>query len=386
MTIPAEFDEIRPYAPEELPAVFEELIADPAFHYVTSIVYKDVPFEKLAEQLRKCRTGLDVQKTFFVPLLQQSADQTTCGMDMDATSISDKEGNYTFVSNHRDIVMDSAYLSMLLLGQQFSTTVEIAIGDNLLVYPWIKKLLRVSKSFIVQRSLSVRQVLESSMRMSRYMHYAIKEKHENIWIAQREGRAKDSNDLTQDSILKMMAMGGEGSIKERLKSLHIVPLSISYEYDPCDYLKAQEFQQKRDNPAFKKTREDDLLNMNTGIFGFKGKVHYHMGECLDNWLDTLDNNMTKNQLYESVARHIDEEIHKAYRIYPGNYVAADMLENGVRFDSFYTEEQKNIFETYLQEKLDKIVLPEKDISFLRDCMLKMYSNPLYNYLKASTVQ
>ena len=152
----------------------------------------------------------------------------------------------------------------MLMEEDFRTTVEIAIGDNLLIYPWIKKLVRINKSFIVQRSLSMRQFLESSQRMSRYMHFAVREKHENLWIAQREGRAKDSNDRTQDSVLKMMAMGGEGTPAERLKEMHIVPMAISYEYDPCDILKAIEFQQNRDNPDFKKSRQDDLMNMRTG--------------------------------------------------------------------------------------------------------------------------
>ena len=267
MNIPAEFDDIRPYSPEELPQVFEELLADPSFQAVLTNVIPGIPIEMLAAQLHQCKTNLDVQKTFFYSLLHGIIDKHSDGFDMDTSSLNDKNRNYTFISNHRDIVLDPGFLSVGLIDNKFPTTVEIAIGDNLLIYPWIKKLVRVNKSFIVQRALSMRQMLESSARMSRYIHFAVTEKKENVWIAQREGRAKDSNDRTQDSVLKMLAMAGEGNIIDRLKELNIVPTSLSYEYDPCDYLKAQEMQQKRDIEGFKKSQQDDLNNMQTGIFG-----------------------------------------------------------------------------------------------------------------------
>ena len=271
MNIPAEFDDIRPYSPEELPQVFEELLADPSFQAVLTNVIPGIPIEMLAAQLHRCKTNLDVQKTFFYSLLHGIIDKHSDGFDMDTSSLDDKHRNYTFISNHRDIVLDPGFLSVGLIDNNFPTTVEIAIGDNLLIYPWIKKLVRVNKSFIVQRALSMRQMLESSARMSRYIHFAVTEKKENVWIAQREGRAKDSNDRTQDSVLKMIAMAGEGNIIDRLKELNIVPTSLSYEYDPCDYLKAQEMQQKRDIEGFKKSQQDDLNNMQTGIFGNYGE-------------------------------------------------------------------------------------------------------------------
>ena len=267
MNIPAEFDEIRPYLPEELPQIFEELIADPTFQDIMTRIIPDVPVEILCAKLRQCKTNLEVQKTFFHKLLHDIMDQHSDGFDMDTSSLNDKTRNYTFVSNHRDIVLDPGFLSVGLLDNGFPNTVEIAIGDNLLIFPWIKKLVRVNKAFIVQRTINRKQILESSMRMSRYIHFALTQKKENIWIAQREGRAKDSNDRTQESVLKMLAMGGEGDYVDRLKELNIVPTSLSYEYDPCDYLKAMEMQQKRDIEGFKKSQEDDLQNMQTGIFG-----------------------------------------------------------------------------------------------------------------------
>ena len=264
----------------------------------------------------------------------------------------------------------------------FKTTCEIAIGDNLLSLPWVKDLVRVNKAFIVERALSMRQMLMSSKRLSDYMHFAIKEKNENIWIAQREGRAKDSNDRTQKSILQMMSMGGEGSIIDRLKQLHLVPLSISYEYDPCDFLKAKEFQQKRDNADWKKGPMDDLVSMQTGIFGYKGHVHYHAAPCLDDYLDSLDPDMPKQDIYNKVAAYMDEQIFKNYRLYPGNYVALDLLENSTAHQAEYTAEDKAKFEKYMAGQLAKIDLPNKDEAYLRERILEMYANPVRNYLAA----
>ena len=171
----------------------------------------------------------------------------------------------------------------------------------------------------------MRQMLESSGRMSRYMHHTIKDKNQSIWIAQREGRAKDSNDRTQESVLKMLAMGGEGDIIDRLIEMNILPLAISYEYDPCDYLKAQEFQLKRDIPDYKKTQEDDLKNMQTGLFGPKGRVHFQVASCINEELEKLDRSLSKPELFSQISALIDRRIHANYRMYPGNYIAHDYL-------------------------------------------------------------
>ncbi|MBO4906414.1 MAG: 1-acyl-sn-glycerol-3-phosphate acyltransferase [Bacteroidaceae bacterium] len=376
--IPSEYADIRPYAPDELPAVFEELIADEAFKAVVQQVMPQVPFEGVAAQLRQCRTSLEVQKTFFYPLLKQLLATCSQGISMSLPDDMDRQQPHTFISNHRDIVLDSAFLAVLLVENGFPTTVEIAIGDNLLIYPWIKKLVRVNKSFIVQRSLSMREMLRASQTMSRYMHFAVSEKHENIWIAQREGRAKDSNDRTQDSILKMMAMGGEGTVIERLKQLNICPLAISYEYDPCDFLKAQEFQQKRDIEGFTKSRADDLQNMQTGIFGQKGRIHYHVAPCINAWLDQIDPATPKTELFTLIAQHIDSEIHRHYRIYPVNSVAADLLQGTDKRSNSYNEADRKAFESYVESRIAKVQLPQPDHDFLRERILTMYANPLIN--------
>ena len=375
-----EFDEIRPYYDEELPAVYDELIADPAFRQVVQLALPGIPFEMLAAKMRTCKTKLDFQVSFCYDFLKKIIKETTQGVTLNNEAQGTPDGRaFTYVSNHRDIVLDSGFLSLMLVDQG-QDTVEIAIGDNLLIYPWIKKLVRINKSFIVQRALSMRQMLESSARMSRYMHHTICDKHQSIWIAQREGRAKDSNDRTQESILKMFAMAGEGDIVSRLKEMNIVPLAISYEYDPCDFLKAKEFQQKRDNPDYKKTTADDLLNMQTGLMGYKGRVHLCTAECLTKQLDELDRSLPKQELFVRVAELVDKGIFANYRLYPNNYVAADLLEGSNHFAAHYTLEDKQRFSDYVDGQLARIDLPDKDEPFLREKLLLMYANPLRNQL------
>lgn len=378
-----DFDSIRPYAPEELPEVFDRLIAEEQFRKVVAFIFPDVPFEALATKMRACKTNLDFQKVFCYPFLEGLLSKASHGCDFDASAI-DNTGRYTFISNHRDIVLDAALLSKLLIDAGFTTTCEIAIGDNLLSLPWVKTLVRVNKSFIVERSLQPRQMLMASKRLSEYMHYAISDKNENIWIAQREGRAKDSDDCTQPAILKMMAMGGEGSAVERLLQLHLAPLTISYEFDPCDYLKAAEFQLKRDVEGWKKSAQDDINSMRTGIMGFKGRIHYHSASCIDSWLLSLDKEMPKTEMFDTVAEHIDRLIHSNYRLYPGNYIAAEMLGDG-DMSAHYTTEDRAFFEGYIKGQLAKIDIPNKDEDFLRERILTMYANPLRNKIRVTGI-
>lgn len=381
MRIPEEFDEIRPYSPEELPKIFEELLSDSDFIEVIKKVLPDTPIESLANILRNCKTNLDVQKNIFYGLLHDIIKKCSDGFSFDSSQIADKNKGYTFISNHRDIVLDSGFLSVGLIDNGFPTTVEIAIGDNLLIYPWIKKLVRVNKAFIVQRALSMRQMLEASARMSRYIHFAVTQKQENIWIAQREGRAKDSNDRTQDSVLKMLAMGGSGDVIDSLKELNIVPLSLSYEYDPCDFLKAQEMQLKRDVEGFRKSQQDDLVNMQTGIFGYKGRIHFQTGPCINDELEAL-RGLPKVEIFTKVSEIIDRYIHLNYRMYPANYIACDMLNGNKAMAEHYTAEDKAKFEAYLEKKISLINIPDKDIDFLRERILTMYANPAINHLHA----
>ena len=379
MKTPSIYDDIRPFDPEELPAAFERLLSDAQFQQVLGYLYPGVPLEAVKTKMMACKTNLEFQLAFCYGFLKGLMAKASKGFDMNVEAV-DVTKRYTFVSNHRDIVLDSALLDVLLYDAGFNTTCEIAIGDNLLSLPWVKDLVRLNKSFIVQRSLSPREFLMASKKMAEYMHYVVGEKNDNIWIAQREGRAKDSNDRTQPSILKMMAMGGEGSPVDRLRQLHIVPLAISYEYDPCDFLKAAEFQLRRDVPGWKKTALDDVNSMRTGIMGYKGEVHYHCAPCIDGFLDNLSPDIPKTKVFDVIAEHIDKEIFRNYRLYPSNYIALDMLEGNEAHAGRYTAEDKAVFEKYLQGQIARIDIPNKDEAFLRERMLTMYANPARNSL------
>ena len=380
MKMPEEFDEIRPYEPDEMRQAFNDLLKDRQFQLVLKGFAPWLPKSVRNGLLRLAfcgvKTPLDFQKRFMAPVVRYIIRRKTDGTTFDDTNLStDKSLRYTFISNHRDIVLDSAFLDLLLVNAGYLTTVEIGIGDNLLIYPWIKRLVRMNKAFTVRRGLSPKEMLRSSQLMSRYIHYAVTGKKENIWIAQREGRAKDSSDHTQDAVLKMLAMGGD------LEELNIVPLTISYEYDPCDYLKAQEFQQKRDNPNFKKSKQDDLDNMKTGIFGYKGRVSYHCAPPINTWIGELSD-LPRTEWFKALAERMDREIHRGYTLYPCNYIALDEMNGDHAHSDHYTDTDKQRFEDYLSGQMAKIQLPNKDEAFLRERMLTMYANPVRNKLAA----
>lgn len=384
MKTPSEFDDIRPFESEELPEVYDRLLASEQFQQVLNYLYPNVPIEAIGQKMHQCKTSLEFQKVFAYPFLKGLIAKASTGCEMDSSAI-DNTKQYTFVSNHRDIVLDSAFLSVLLIDNKFETTCEIAIGDNLLSLPWVRDLARLSKSFIVKRGLTPRELMLASVKMARYMIFALKEKHENLWIAQREGRAKDSNDLTQKSILKMFALGAEGTLLEKLQQFHIVPLAISYEYDPCDYLKAAEMQAKRDDANWKKGPMDDVVSMQTGIMGYKGAIHYQAAPCIDEYLETLKTatEMSNGRLLDAICLYIDKGIHRNYRLYANNYVALDELEGTAVYADKYTAEDKAKFDAYLEKQLAKIEIPNKDEAYLRQRMLEMYANPTRNYLKAN---
>ncbi len=371
-----EFDQIRPYNDDEVRPAIESLLNDRQFSRILKGMLPILPLGMSRGMLRLAtlgvKTTLGFQLRFMKPVVNHVLRKCSTGHTFQHKGITPGKDRYLFLSNHRDIVLDSAILDVMLHDEGFPTTCEIAIGDNLLIYPWIRTLVRLNKAFIVRRNIGRKELYESSQLMSRYIRHAITEKHENVWMAQREGRAKDSSDQTQVSLLKMLAMGGD------LKSLNIVPLSISYEYDPCDYLKAKEFQQKRDNPEWKKSKQDDLVNMKTGIFGQKGHVHYQTGRPVNVWIDELAG-LEDKDFYEALATRIDHEIHRNYRLFPGNYVAADLLSGKPLHATHYTHKEKLAFEKYIKGRIALIDLPNRDEVFLRERLLTMYANPLRNY-------
>lgn len=386
------FDNIRSYRQADYQAAMSRLWNQP--HFLSLL--PRVPFVKDAAQLREQALSLPTlqafQQAFIIPLLGQLSAIGTNNLSQDGLDKLDKSRGYLFISNHRDIIMDSIQLNHLLCGVGMEPS-ETAIGDNLLIQPWIADLVRLSKCFIVRRGLSIKEQMTASRQLSAYIRDSICQRGQSIWLAQREGRAKTSDDRTQKSIIKMLIMSGSGNILNDLASLNPVALSISYEYDPCDYLKAKELQLKRDRPDFHKKPEDDLLSMTTGIMSAKGRVHYHASPCLDKALLQLDGQLPRNELLEQVTALLDREIHAGYRLYPGNHAALELLSRLPGHEDLAVmaekapcpSEEKRLFEEYIERQVARIDLPdsEKDSGFLREKLLEMYANPLINYNKTT---
>lgn len=373
------FDEIRPFYDSELQSAFEQLTSDVEFMAIIQKIFPQTQPNDFVKQLKNINSKTEVQRQFFFPLLRQLEQQTSSGITFSGLDSLDKNKAYLFISNHRDIILDSAFLNYVLLGNGFNTT-EIAIGDNLLIKNWIRTLVRINKSFIIQRNAPIRQMVQILTRQSAYIHHTITEYNQSIWIAQREGRAKDSNDRTQESLLKMFVLGQSNTFAENIQKLNICPLSISYEYDACDYLKAKEFQQKRDIENFKKTPMDDFINMKQGLEGFKGKIHFHFCGEISEEVSLLKGN--KNEQVTETANIIDRKIHSNYQIFKNNMIAYDMLLNKEKYATNYSKDEKTAFEEYLQKRIELIDLENKNIAFLKQKMLEMYANVLINKEKA----
>ena len=376
------FDDIRPFNNDEVQDAIELLATSTGLKHAMSYIMSDLDWDQFVAVMRMCETKEKFKTIMAYNAVKEIAKKTTSSLTISGKERIPENQSCLFISNHRDIILDAAFLNMLLLDIGHGMT-QIAIGDNLLIHPWINTLIRLSNCFIVKRELSVRQLLKSSLQLSAYIHHSIKDSRESVWIAQREGRAKDSNDRTQNSVLKMLNLAGEHKNPlQNLMDLHIVPITISYESDPCDYLKAKEFQQKRDNPDFIKSKRDDLLNMETGLLKNKGRVHFEIGSPINDRLSLLqDKNLDKNTLITTIASTIDKEIYRNYRFYPCNYVAYDLLHQSADFENHYDHDEKIRFEDYLQKQIDKIDdLEEKDESFLRTKMLEIYSNQLKNHV------
>jgi Glycerol-3-phosphate O-acyltransferase len=375
-----EFDDIRPYYDEEIPAAIERLLADPEFkRVIMEYVFPGGDWEQFASVMKQIKNSRDFQSILAHGAVHKFVGRSSNSIEAGGINNLKQNTAYTYISNHRDIVLDAAILAVVLSDNGFET-MEIAIGDNLLLAPWIMDIVRINKSFIVKRGVSFREQLLASTHLSKYIHYTISEKHGSIWIAQREGRAKDSDDRTQESLLKMLAMGSDKPTYDSIRELNLMPVSLSYEYDPCDYLKAKELQQRRENPEFKKSQRDDLLNMETGLFGYKGRIHFHFARPINDILNESYRSLPKNELIHEVANMVDCEIFLNYRFYPINYLFYDRLTGENRFTHCYTDDDVKNLDAYLQQQLDKIDLPNKDVPFLREIIYTMYANPLKNYL------
>lgn len=379
-----DFTDIAPYDASLFKEKMKRLVKEPGFLHAVNYTMPKEDVPELLEELLKIDNTYSFQHDVMFPFLEMLAKTTTSGISLGGIKYLNANQCYTFITNHRDIVLDASFLNLAFLRRGIPTS-EVAIGNNLLVFDWITDLVRLNKSFVVKRDTGIREALPAAKQLSAYIHHTILDKHESVWIAQREGRAKDSSDHTQESLIKMLALGGSGSFMERLKEINLMPVSISYEYDPNDYLKAREFLLKHKNPGFKKSQRDDLFSMETGLLQFKGKVHFQLTPRINAKVEQIGESKDNNTAAKWICRLIDQAIHRSYEIFDINYVAYDLLHEGNRFVSKYTEETKRFVMDYFEKQLDKVDLKDisvEDREFMMNKMLVMYANPLKNKLKS----
>ena len=293
--------------------------------------------------------------------------------------------SYTFISNHRDIVLDASFLNVCMIRAHRPIT-QIAIGNNLLIYDWITDLVKLNRSFIVKRDVSKMDAVRAAQQLSSYIRYVISKRHESVWIAQRQGRAKDSNEVTQESLAKMLALAGTTKdFASNLEEINLLPVSITYEYDPNDYLKVDEFVLRRRDPEFKKSQHDDLLSMETGLLSPKGRIHFHFGKPINDDLRAIEGTPRIQAVHQACAL-IDREIHQGYRLYPINYIAYDRLSGTDAMAGNYSADDVKAFDDYVERQLGRVNVPgglvgdEKD--YAREMLLTMYANPVRNQLAA----
>ena len=365
------FSDISPYNSSEFHEKISHLVKEPGFEHAVKWVLKDIDYADFCNQLLLVKDGNTFQKEIMMPFLELLVAKTTSGLTCNGLGNIDTSKAYTFITNHRDIVLDTSFLNLCFLRSGYPTT-EVAIGDNLLIYSWIADLVRLNKSFIVKRNLPRAKALDAAKELSGYIHYAITEKNQSVWIAEREGRSKDSNDKAQDALIKMLGLGGNDGFKQNLMETNILPVSISYEYDPNDYLKAREFLLKKNDPDFKKTQRDDLFAMETGT-------------PINPFIEATTENDDKNVIAREVCQLVDCQIHAGYKLFPINYVAFDQLLNTNQFSDKYTQEDVLNFNNYISEQINKIDEPnltDSDRDYLHEMMLTMYANPLKNKITA----
>ena len=374
-----DFEEIRSFDDADVPSRLWPLADHPALADFVHGAFPDIDMAQLSGSLKQITTIRDFQHRVVAPLVLRLAQQTCASIRLDGADLIPSGHGVTFITNHRDIVLDSAFLNSLL-AQSGKETAEIAIGDNLLAYDWIRDLVRLNKSFIVLRSVSGRELMAATRRLSAYIHHTVADRGRSVWIAQREGRSKDCSDRTQASVIKMLAMGGPSrDLLQNVRALHLQPVALSYEYDPCDYLKARELQLKRDDEAWRKTKQDDLLSMATGLRGRKGRVVFTVTPSLDAELDRLPATLTdRGEQATAVCAAVDRALHGGMHLFEINYVAYDLLHESDKYADRYTPEQRLEAIGYLNDRLAMIELPQRDEEFLWRCLLTQYAHPVIN--------
>lgn len=344
------FDEIRPYYDHEVQEVFLRLIEKPSFFIMMGVLFPELSKDQIIADLKKIRKVEEFQAGYIHQTLYRILAMSSKGIDFQGVEHLKPEIPYLFLSNHRDIILDSAFFNVKLKDSGFPTT-RIAIGDNLMVSNLITDLMKVNKAFIVHRSVPRNQVIAYSERLSRYIRHSILNEKSSIWMAQRGGRTKDGVDLTSPAILKMLQISGSTDRVESFKELNITPFAISYEYEPCDALKAEETYHRDFDLPYEK---DDKKSMLTGIRSQKGRIHLEVGVPINEKLDQIPSIENKNDWFKEVGLLMDREIQRLYKLWPTNYVAYDLLNGVDTFSDRYTTEEKGEFEDLMGERLSKV--------------------------------
>ncbi len=375
------FDKIRCYSDNETVDALKRMVDYDEFYPVFKLVFPDLTRQQIKDLFLSITGSYDFQKRVIDHAVKAVINLTMDEFISSGIESLDKDTACLFVANHRDIVLDAALLQHVLVSHSMNTT-QITFGSNLMTTPFIIDFGKSNKMFTVFRHSDHREQLRISLELSQYMRQTIELKNESIWIAQRAGRTKDGIDVTQQGLLRMFAMSGTGSKKERLKSLNIVPLTVSYEYEPCDYLKVYETCRSKSGKYVKKEGED-FNSIKTGIGGYKGRTKLVFGNSLSGFIDSISDSMDDKELLHTIGLEVDRQIYESYQLWPTNYIAYDLLYGGEAFSSKYTATEKEKFISHLNSVSNMIDIDQQEF---REEFLKLYANPvnLKNSVSAKT--
>ena len=371
----SKFDDIRPYYEDEIPAAMQRIVDSDVFPLLASYVYPSETLEATRERIRSFKSVREFQHDAMRRVNEQIIARSISEFSVSGLERLNSDKNYLFVSNHRDIMLDASLLQYYFVLNGFDTT-EITFGANLMMHPVIIDVGKSNKMFKVARpGGDIKEFYQSSMHLSEYIRYTIKEKGQSVWIAQRNGRTKNGKDQTDQGIIKMFCMSESKDKIKALAELNIVPIAISYEWESCDILKALELYESQYTKYTKKPGED-LNSILTGILQPKGRVHIALCQPILMAELSAFEGQTNNEYHKSVARLIDSRINTAYRLFPNNYIAHDILYGNTRYRSMYTDEEYNLFIQHLKA-LD-CYEDTCDIEQLRDIFVGIYANPVDN--------
>lgn len=370
--------DILPLKNEEIQPAITFLLKTREFNSTLGYLFPDMDRKLLISKLKSIKSTFEFQSMVTAKavdfIIERSMDEcTVSGLE----NIS-KKNKHLYIANHRDIVLDSGIFNYHIEKVGFETT-EMAIGDNLVTSKWLALLFALNKSFTVKRSVPLSQVLEYSLDLSRYIREAITLNRTSVWLAQREGRAKDGNDATQGGLLKMLSISDEDlNFMNNFGALNIIPLSISYEYDPTDSMKIPQLLAFEEGKKYLKKKSEDLESIIKGISGYKGNVHLSIGKMISKEeLLPISKIQRKNERLRELGQLIDEQIIKNYRLWGTNFIAYDLINNTDRFKHKYTPLEKKQFMSYMRKQISPLIGKTKDLTRL---FLQQYSNPVNNKL------